>query len=102
SRGEGNLLLTQEIGHELHHPRVREHRRGRMVWDQPGRGDGRVGASFEELGPGAAKSVGVHRSVSLSVTGGTTAFVGGAARPTTRRSEPEAGLSCGGSAGRAR
>lgn len=37
-----------------------------------------MGASFEELGPGAAKSVGVHRAVSLSVTGGRPAFVGGA------------------------
>jgi hypothetical protein len=47
-------FLAQEVGDELHHPRVGEHRRARVRRDEAGRRDERVLPGGEELLPGAA------------------------------------------------
>ena len=59
-RVEGHRLLTQEVRDELHHPRVREHRRRRVQRDQPGRGDEGVPALLEEGGERPSQLSRVH------------------------------------------
>src|SRR5690606_19256142 len=54
-RLERDGLLPEEVGDELHHPRVGEHRGARVRRDEAGRGHDGVLPGGEEVRPGAAQ-----------------------------------------------
>ena len=65
-RVERHRFLAEEIRHELHHPRVVEHRGRRVVRDQSRRRNDRVSLLREIVREGEAKIIGAHDAHSLS------------------------------------
>src|SRR5690606_4023094 len=95
-RIERDRFLSEEVRHELHHPRVREHRGAGVGRDEARRGHDGVLTGREELGVGAAKLGSSHDrpayrrgpSTSARIRSSVSAMAARPSATASRRSVP--------------